>query len=58
MYKLQFFLSYPKSLIGYPESVEKTGFQLNRPAYRQAGYGNDGLKFDFIHRLYIDMFNI
>jgi len=23
-------LSYPKSLIGYPETIEKTGFPLNR----------------------------
>ncbi len=23
-------LSYPKSLIGYPESTDKTGFPLNR----------------------------
>ncbi len=32
VYKLLFiFLSYPKSVVGYPELTEKTGFPLNRP---------------------------
>jgi hypothetical protein len=63
VYKLPFlFLSYPKpapavskqgSLIGYPESIKKTGLLPNRPAYRQAGYWNDGLTFYFIYRVYI-----
>ena len=45
-----FCLSFPKSLVGNPEAVEKTGFPPNRPAYRQAGRGNDGLRLYFINR--------
>ncbi len=45
MYKLPFlFLSCPKSVVGHPELIKNTGFPPK-------DCGNDGLKFEFIHRL-------
>ena len=46
-----------RSLIGHPESIEKTGFSsrvfARVASTRSTDYGNDGINFDFIHRRYI-----
>jgi hypothetical protein len=38
---LSFLMSFPQFLSGNPLLSELSGFPLNKPAYRQAGRGNE-----------------